>query len=77
MKWASKPVLADVHANSPLGFLCVCMGYRAHFINPDHKSSGRVSFVHSKWYQVWFKHTFLVNAKGLGVVKLRRKPSPK
>ena len=25
----------------------------------------------------WFKHILLVNTKGLGVAKLRRKPSPK
>ena len=24
----------------------------------------------------WFKHILLVNTKGLGVAKLRRKPSP-
>ena len=26
--------------------------------------------------QTWFKHILLVNTKGLGVAKLRRKPSP-
>ena len=27
-------------------------------------------------FQFWFKHILLVNTKGSGVAKLRRKPSP-